>query len=77
MQCWLYFGIIFVFNYGEFAIIKNGQGGVYGSDGGGEFYGIDKEGNYFNVPMLMDEDDIVLLGTDNELLLDRINALWK
>lgn len=50
---------------------------IIGSDGGGEFYGIDKEGNYFNVPMLMDEDDIVLLGTDIELLPDRINALWK
>ena len=50
---------------------------IIGSDGGGEFYGIDKEGNYFNVPMLMDEDDIVLLGTDIELLPERINALWK
>jgi hypothetical protein len=50
---------------------------IIGSNGNGEFYGIDNEGNYFNVPMLIDEDDIVLLGTDIELLPDKINELWR
>lgn len=50
---------------------------IIGSDGGGELYGIDGKGNYFNVPVLMDENDITLLGTDMELLPDKINELWK
>lgn len=50
---------------------------IIGSNGGGELYGIDSEGNYFNVPVLIDENDISLLGTDMELLPDRINALWE
>lgn len=50
---------------------------IIGSDGGDEFYGIDSKGNYFNVPMMMDENDITFLGTDIELLPDRINALWE
>ena len=50
---------------------------IVGSNGGGELYGIDSKGNYFNVPVLMDENDIALLGTDMELLTDRINALWE
>lgn len=50
---------------------------IIGSDGGGELYGIAGKGNYFNVPVLMDENDITLLGTDMELLPDKINELWK
>lgn len=50
---------------------------IIGSDGGGELYGIDGKGNYFIVPVLMDENDITLLGTDMELLPDKINELWK
>ena len=50
---------------------------IIGSNGGGELYGIDGKGNYFNVPVLMDENDITLLGTDMELLPDKINELWK
>ena len=50
---------------------------IIGSNGGDELYGIDNNGNYFNVPMLMDENDIALLGTDIELLPGRINALWE
>ena len=49
---------------------------IIGSNGGGELYGIDNKGNYFNVPMIMDEKDITFLGTDIELLPDRINELW-
>ena len=50
---------------------------IIGSDGGGELYGIDTQGNYFNVPVMMDEEDIVLLGKDIELLPDEINSIWK
>lgn len=49
---------------------------IIGSNGGGEFYGIDNKGNYFNVPMIMEEKDIALLGDDIELLPDRIKKLW-
>lgn len=50
---------------------------IIGSNGGSELYGIDNKGNYFNVPVIMDKNDITLLGTDIELLPDRINELWK
>ena len=36
-----------------------------------------KKGNYFNVPVLIDEDDVAVLGTEIELLPDKINALWE
>ena len=49
---------------------------IIGSNGGGEFYGIDNEGNYFNVPDLMEVNDIRFLGKDMNLLPDRINELW-
>ena len=32
---------------------------IIGSNGGGELYGIDNKGNYFNVPVLIDEEDVV------------------
>ena len=50
---------------------------IIGSNGGGELYGIDNKGNYFNVPVLMDLNDITLFGTNLELLADKINELWK
>ena len=50
---------------------------IIGSNGGGELYGIDNKGNYFNVPVLMDLNDITLLETNLELLADKINELWK
>lgn len=49
---------------------------IIGSNGGGELYGIDNNGNFFNVPTLIEEDYVTLLGTDIELLPDKINALW-
>ena len=49
---------------------------IIGSNGGGEFYGIDKDGNYFNVPCIMDENDITLLGKDILMLPDKINEMW-
>lgn len=50
---------------------------IIGSNGSGELYGIDNKGNYFNVPFLIDEDDLTLLGNDIEFLAERINALWS
>lgn len=38
---------------------------------------IGSNGNYFNVPVLIDEDDVAVLGTEIELLPDKINALWE
>ena len=49
---------------------------IIGSNGGSELYGIDNKGNYFNVPVLLDKDDVTVLGTEIELLPDKINALW-
>ena len=37
---------------------------IIGSNGGGELYGIDNKGNYFNVPVLIDEDDVAVLSHD-------------
>ena len=50
---------------------------IIGSNGGGEFYGIDEDGNYFNVPEMMDEEDITLFGKDFDALPDRINDFWR
>ena len=30
-----------------------------------------------NIGMLIDEDDVAVLGTEIELLPDKINALWE
>ena len=49
---------------------------IIGSNGGGELYGIDSEGNYFNVPEMMDEEDITFFGTDLDQLPDKINEYW-
>ena len=49
---------------------------IIASNGGGELYGIDSEGNYFNVPEMMDEEEITSFGTDLEQLPDKINEFW-
>ena len=49
---------------------------IIGSNGGGELYGIDSEGNYFNVPEMMDEEDITFFGTDLNQLPNKINEFW-
>ena len=49
---------------------------IIGSNGGGELYGIDNTGYFFNVQVLIEEDYVALLGTEIELLPDKINALW-
>ena len=50
---------------------------IIGSNGNGELYGIDNSGNYFNAPIMMDEEDVTVLGNDIDLLPDKINDLWK
>ena len=50
---------------------------IIGSNGNGELYGIDNSGNYFNVPIMIDKEDVTLLGDNIDLLPDKINDLWK
>lgn len=50
---------------------------IIGSNGGGELYGIDMDGNYFNVPSMIAEEDITLLGKDMESLPEKINEFWQ
>ncbi|WP_455616675.1 SMI1/KNR4 family protein [Eisenbergiella sp.] len=50
---------------------------IIGSNGNGELYGIDSEGMYFNVPAIMEEDEVIVLGGDINLLPDKINNFWK
>ena len=50
---------------------------IIGSNGNGELYGIDNSGHYFNVPIMIDEEDVTVLGNDIDLLPDKINDLWK
>ena len=50
---------------------------IIGSNGGGELYGIDNKGNYFNVPVLIDEDDVAVLAhqLNDEALPPQISQL--
>lgn len=50
---------------------------IIGSNGGGELYGIDSFGNYFNVPDMIDEDAVTILGDDIDSLPEKINDFWK
>ena len=50
---------------------------IIGSYGNGELSGLDRDGVYFNVPAIMDEDDVTVLGDDINLLPDKINNFWK
>ena len=50
---------------------------IIGSNGNGELYGIDNSGNYFNVPIMIDKEDVTILGDNIDLLPDKINDLWK
>src|SRR5574344_848390 len=50
---------------------------IIGSNGAGELYGIDIDGNYFNVPDMIDEDDVTVFGKDIETLPNEINQFWK
>lgn len=50
---------------------------IIGTNGGGELYGIDMEGNYYNVPALIEEESISVLGNDIEELPKKINELWR
>lgn len=50
---------------------------IIGSNGGGELYGIDTAGEYFNVPAIIEEEYVTLLGDNIYDLPNRINELWK
>ena len=50
---------------------------IIGTNGDSEFYGINSNGEYFNVPSLMEEKYVTLLGKDFNQLPDRINKLWS
>lgn len=50
---------------------------IIGSNGNGELYGVDSSGNYFNVPIMIDENDVTVLGDDIDLLPNKINDFWK
>lgn len=50
---------------------------IIGTNGGGELYGIDTEGNYYNVPEIIEEEYISVLGNDIDELPEKINELWR
>ena len=50
---------------------------IIGTNGGGELYGIDIKGNYFNVPEIIEEEYISVLGNDINELPEKINELWR
>ena len=50
---------------------------IIGGDGGGELYGITSDGRYFNVPAIMDKEDITYLGSSMEEFLKGVAELWK
>ena len=49
---------------------------IIGTNGGGELYGIDAKGNYFNVPEIIEEEYVAILGNDIDELPEKINGLW-
>lgn len=50
---------------------------IIGSNGGGEFYGINSDGYYFNVPDIIEKEEITVFGNDIDKLPDEINEFWK
>lgn len=50
---------------------------IIGSNGSEELYGIDSEGNYFNIPTILDEDNITVLDDDLKKLPEMINDFWE
>ena len=49
---------------------------IIGGDGGGELYGVTEDGRYFNVPAIMDKEDITYLGNTMEGFIRAVIALW-
>lgn len=49
---------------------------IIGGDGGGELYGVTEDGRYFNVPAIMDKEDITYLGNTMEEFIRAVIALW-
>lgn len=50
---------------------------IIGGDGGGELYGVTADGRYFNVPAVMDKEDIRYLGSSMKGFIEGVVALWK
>lgn len=50
---------------------------IIGSNGGGELYGLNSNGEYFNVPEIIEEEYLKILGKDFNTLPEKINDLWK
>ena len=47
---------------------------IIGGNGGGELYGVDEQGRYFNVPALMDKQDISYLGNSFGEFLENVKT---
>jgi hypothetical protein len=50
---------------------------IIGGDGGGELYGVDENGRYFNVPAIIDKEDITYLGDSFEDFITNAAAMWE
>lgn len=50
---------------------------IIGGDGGGELYGVTADGRYFNVPAIMDKEDVTYLGSSMKRFIEGVVALWK
>lgn len=50
---------------------------IIGSNGGEELYGIDSYGQFFNVPSMMDEQDVTVLCDDMKDFFEKVNEFWR
>ena len=50
---------------------------IIGGDGGGELYGVDEDGRYFNVPAIIEKDEIRYLGNTMDEFIRAVTALWN
>jgi hypothetical protein len=48
-----------------------------GGDGGGELYCVDEKGRYYNVPAMIDKEDLTCLGDTFEDFIKNAVALWE
>ncbi|MBQ8967220.1 SMI1/KNR4 family protein [Ruminococcus sp.] len=50
---------------------------IIGCDGGGELYGVDEQGRYFNVPAIMDKEDVSYLGNRFDEFFEKVKSFWE
>lgn len=50
---------------------------IIGGDGGGELYCVDENGRYYNVPAMIDKEDLTCLGDTFEDFIKNAVALWE